>query len=76
MLSFDFKSYKDDNLKRQFRELSKLGYAALSAEKFKMLTDATNAMQSNYAKVHICSFKDKSKCDLQLEPGNLDSIHV
>lgn len=34
-----------------------------------MLTDAVNGMQSNYAKVHVCSYEDKNKCDLQLEPG-------
>lgn len=66
---FDYKSYKDEDLKRQFKKLSKLGYAALPADKFKQLNDALNAMQSNYAKVHICSYKNPTKCDLQLEPG-------
>lgn len=27
-------------------------------------------MQSNYAKVRVCSFTNRTKCDLQLEPGN------
>lgn len=43
--------------------------AALAADKFKQINDALNAMQSNYAKVHYCSFKNRTKCDLQLEPG-------
>lgn len=68
-MGFDFKSYKDEDLKRQFRELSKLRYNALPAEKFKSLKDAINAMESNYAKVHICSFENRTNCDLQLEPG-------
>lgn len=70
MLQFDFKSYKDEDLKRQFKELSKLGYSALPADKFAELNEAINAMQANYAKVHICSFKDRSNCNFQLEPGN------
>lgn len=65
---FDYKSYKDEDLKRQFTKLSKLGYDALPDDKFKELNDALNAMQSNYAKVHICSYKNRTKCDLQLEP--------
>lgn len=69
ILSFDFKSYKDENLKRQFKKLSKLGYNALPADKFKTLSRAVNAMESNYAKVKICSYKEPTKCDLQLEPG-------
>lgn len=68
ILQFDYKSYKDEDLKRQFHKLSKLGYAALPPDKFKELNDALNAMQSNYAKVHICSYKDRTKCNLQLEP--------
>lgn len=71
ILQFDYKSYKDEDLKRQFKELSKLGYAALPADKFAQLNDAVNAMQANYAKVHICSYKERTKCDLQLEPGIL-----
>lgn len=71
MLGFDYKSYKDEDLKRQFKKLTTLGYAALSADKFQELTDALNAMQSNYAKVHVCSFKNRNECSLQLEPGIL-----
>lgn len=56
-------------MKRQFKELSKLGYAALPADKFEQLNDALNAMQGNYAKVHVCDYKNRTKCDLQLEPG-------
>lgn len=68
-MKFDYKSYKDEDLKRQFKKLSKLGYSALPADKFLELTGATNAMQANYAKIRICSYQNKTKCDLQLEPG-------
>lgn len=70
-MQFDYKSYKDEDLKRQFKLLSKLGYSALPADKFKQLNEAINAMQGNYAKVHICSYKNRTKCDLQLEPGKI-----
>lgn len=56
-------------MKRQFKKIAKLGYAALSEEKYLELLNAQTAMESNYAKVRICSFKDSKKCDLQLEPG-------
>lgn len=69
LLSYNFNVYKNEDLKRQFKKLSKLGYAALPIEKFKELSAAITAMQSNYAKVRICSYKNKTKCDLQLEPG-------
>lgn len=68
VLAFNFNAFKNEILKRQFRKLSKLGYAALSAEKFKQLTDAITAMESNYAKVKVCSYQYPTKCDLQLEP--------
>lgn len=73
---FDYKSYKDEDLKRQFKLLSKLGYSALPADKFKELNNAINAMQANYAKIRICSYKDRTKCDLQLEPGTSSSFSV
>lgn len=71
ILAFRFKTYKDEDLKRQLTKLNKLGYAILSSQKFKQINDALNSMQSNYAKVRICSYKNQTKCDLQLEPGIL-----
>lgn len=68
--SYNFNVYKNEDLKRQFKKLSKLGYAALPIEKFKNLSNAITLMESNYAKVRICSYKNRTKCDLQLEPGN------
>lgn len=40
------------------------------------LSNAINAMESNYAKVHVCSYKDKAKCDLQLDPGKIGFLIV
>lgn len=30
---------------------------------------AVSGMESNYATAKVCSFKDATKCDLALEPG-------
>lgn len=69
MQAFNFRVYKDEDLKRKFNILSKLGYAALPDNKYRKLMNTIDAMESNYAKVRICSYTDRQKCDLQLEPG-------
>lgn len=66
--TYSFQHYKNADLKRQFKKASELGYAALSSEKYLELLNAITAMESNFAKVRICSFKNQTKCDLQLEP--------
>lgn len=66
--TYNYRSYQDEDLQRQFKQLSKLGYAALPDEKLRELLAAVSAMESNYAKVRVCDFSDKTKCDLQLEP--------
>lgn len=65
---YPYKDFTNPDLKRQFEKLTKLDYAALPQDKYKELIDAVSSMESNYAKVRICSFKDKTSCNLQLEP--------
>ncbi|XP_055703500.1 angiotensin-converting enzyme-like isoform X2 [Phlebotomus papatasi] len=65
---FNTKDYKNEDLKRQIKKLSKLGYSSLSSEKYKELLEAITSMESNYAKVKLCSYTDPNKCDLALEP--------
>uniref|UniRef100_A0A1L8DR16 Angiotensin-converting enzyme n=1 Tax=Nyssomyia neivai TaxID=330878 RepID=A0A1L8DR16_9DIPT len=65
---FNAKEYKSEDLKRQIKKLSKLGYSALPSDKYKELLQAITWMESNYAKVKVCSYKDPKKCDLALEP--------
>lgn len=65
---FNFNAFKDEDLKRQFKKLSTLDYFALSDEKYKELLNVIDEMQSNYAKVKVCDYKDATKCDLSLEP--------
>uniref|UniRef100_A0A336LZ65 Angiotensin-converting enzyme n=1 Tax=Culicoides sonorensis TaxID=179676 RepID=A0A336LZ65_CULSO len=71
---YPYKSFKDEDLKRQFKKLTKLNYALLPEDKYKDMLDAISVMESNYAKVRICSFQDKKKCDLQLEPELTETL--
>lgn len=66
--AFNYEAFTDEDLKRQFKKLSALDYFALTEVKYKELLDVVNAMESNYAKVKLCSYKDNTKCDLSLEP--------
>ncbi|XP_037927248.1 angiotensin-converting enzyme-related protein [Teleopsis dalmanni] len=58
----------DEDLLRQARILSNVGFDALSEKDYKELKNAITAMQSNYATTTVCSFFNKSDCSLTLEP--------
>ncbi|XP_055614135.1 angiotensin-converting enzyme-like [Uranotaenia lowii] len=64
----DFQALRNDDLKRRFTKLTRLDYAALPEEKFKELLQAVASMESNYAKIKICSYKDKTNCHFALDP--------
>ena len=49
-----------------------MGDSILPIDKFKQLQDSLSNMQTNYAKVKICSFEDNTKCDLSIEPHLLE----
>lgn len=66
--SYNYENFKDEDLKRQFEKLTQLGYAALNDNDYRELLGAISRMQTNFAKVKVCSFKDSKKCDLALEP--------
>lgn len=66
--AFDYAAYKDVDLKRKFHKLAKPGVAALPDDKYRELEAAITAMESNYAKVHVCDYRNTTRCDLQLEP--------
>lgn len=46
----------------------KLGYAALSESDYAEFLETLSAMESNFAKVKVCDYKNSKKCDLALEP--------
>ncbi|KAG4080630.1 hypothetical protein HA402_013160 [Bradysia odoriphaga] len=72
-LKYNFHAYQNEDLTRQFEKLTKLGYAALPDDKYMELQTAITSMESNYAKIKVCSFSDRSNCTLQLEP-EIESI--
>ncbi|XP_053697500.1 angiotensin-converting enzyme-like [Sabethes cyaneus] len=65
---YDYHSFRSEDLKRRIKKLTKLDYAALPKDKFKELLKAVAKMESKYAKVKVCSFKDKTNCHLTLDP--------
>ncbi|XP_055848353.1 angiotensin-converting enzyme-like [Episyrphus balteatus] len=65
---YDWQNFRDSDLKRQFKKLGMLGYAALSEEDYDELLSTLSMMDSNYAKVRVCSYIDRMNCEMQLEP--------
>ncbi|XP_076040677.1 angiotensin-converting enzyme-like [Oratosquilla oratoria] len=59
---------KNDTLKREFKLLSILGTSALDEADLEKFNHINVDMTSIYSKAKICDFKDKTKCDLKLEP--------
>lgn len=73
-LSYNYRAYKSEDLKRQFEKLTKLGYAALPDDQYMELQNAITAMETNYAKIRVCAFLDPANCTLQLEPGLIEFL--
>lgn len=67
-IKYPWKTYTDDNIKRQFKAATILGMAALPEEKFTKLEKITSEMESIYSTAKICDYNDKTKCSLSLEP--------
>ncbi|KAF2896394.1 hypothetical protein ILUMI_09783 [Ignelater luminosus] len=67
-IKFNWKSFSDPDLYRQFKKYSILGTAALPEDKYTKLDKIISDMQTIYSTAKICDFKTKDKCDLALEP--------
>lgn len=65
---FNWRSFHSKDMRRQFRMLSELGYAALPETEFNELMDILSAMETNFAKVRVCDYQNHEKCNLALEP--------
>lgn len=65
---YDWQNFKNGDLKRMFKKMTDLGYAALPEAKFTELLDAISSMSENYATAKVCDYKNRDKCDLALEP--------
>lgn len=71
VVKFNWQQFEDPDLRRQFKKYSVLGNSALSEDKYKKLKETIGDMQKVYSTAKICSFSNKTKCDLALEPGEL-----
>jgi peptidyl-dipeptidase A len=67
--NYNYNLFENEDLKRKFKLLSDLDDAVLPDDQYEELYNAISAMEQNYAKVKVCDFKNSSKCDLSLEPG-------
>lgn len=65
---FNWRSYQSDDLRRQFKMMTKLGYAALPEAEYAELLEVLSSMESNFAKVRVCDYNNRDKCDLSLDP--------
>lgn len=69
VIKFNWQQFKDYDLQRQFKKYSILGISALPEDEYKKLKATIGDMQKIYSTAKICSFSNKTKCDLALEPG-------
>ncbi|XP_008198828.3 angiotensin-converting enzyme-like [Tribolium castaneum] len=65
---FNWNTFSDPDLKRQFKKYSKLGSDALPEAKLNRYQKIISEMEKIYSTAKICDFHNSSKCDLSLEP--------
>jgi peptidyl-dipeptidase A len=68
VIKFNWNTFSDYDLRRQFKKYSKLGSDALPEEKLNRLNKITSEMEKIYSTAKICAFDNNSTCDLALEP--------
>lgn len=68
VIKFNWNTFSDPDLKRQFKKYSKLGSDALPEDKLNRLNKITSEMQKIYSTAKICAYDNSSQCDLALEP--------
>lgn len=73
---YQYESFKDADLKRMLKKFTNLGASALPEEDFKELLEVVANMESNYAKVKLCDYHDRTKCNLSLEPEIMNIIET
>ncbi|XP_020279207.1 angiotensin-converting enzyme-like [Pseudomyrmex gracilis] len=66
--AFPWRDLPDEDVKRRFKKLSILGAAALPEDSFKEFKTTISQMENIYSTAKICDYKNKTKCDLALEP--------
>ncbi|ODN05348.1 Angiotensin-converting enzyme [Orchesella cincta] len=73
---YDWRSFKDPIIQRQFKLLSVLGMSILPEEKLRKYNAVKQAMESTYSVAKICSYQERSRCNLTLEPGKPTVLFV
>ncbi|KAK4882077.1 hypothetical protein RN001_005396 [Aquatica leii] len=68
LTKFNYNTFIDYDLRRQFKKYSILGKAALPDDKYVKLEKIVSDMESAYATAKICSYHNKTDCSLSLEP--------
>ena len=68
VIKFNWNTFSDPDLKRQFKKYSKLGSDALPEDKLNRLNKITSEMQKIYSTAKICAYDNSSQCNLALEP--------
>lgn len=67
-VQFDYKSFKDEDLKRTFKLFDNLQYNILPEDDYTEVMRVANVMTENFSNAKVCDYKNKTKCDLALEP--------
>ncbi|EEB18604.1 Angiotensin-converting enzyme precursor, putative [Pediculus humanus corporis] len=67
-IKYPWKTFKDEDVKRQFKKFSVLGTAILSSDKYEKYDKIVSEMQSVYGKAKVCNYHNRTDCSLQLEP--------
>lgn len=65
---YNWKNFNDVDLQRRFRFASILGAAALPEKTYKDMIETIEAMSTIYSTAKVCDYKNKSNCEMRLEP--------
>lgn len=68
-IKFRWQQFKDYDLHRQFKKYAVLGTSALPEDKLNKYNKIISDMEKIYSTAKVCDYKNKTKCDLALEPG-------
>ncbi|XP_043579118.1 angiotensin-converting enzyme-like [Bombus pyrosoma] len=65
---YPWSDIKDPNVRRQFKKFSVLGRSALPEDSYQEYEKIVSDMENIYSTAKICDYKNRTKCDLALEP--------
>lgn len=68
-MTYIWHEFEDEDLRRMFQKYSILGTSALPEDLNQRLIQAISNMKSTYARATICDYRNRTKCDLHVEPG-------